>query len=79
MDFSRIELETLALGLDSIIRGEAAAMGQHGIAGLKNGRAAALAERLTIAAATHDRIIAQIKDLDDAEAKVAVAKKGSGG
>jgi hypothetical protein len=79
MDFSRIELETLALGLDSIIRGEANAMGQHGIAGLKNGRAAALAERVTLVADLHDRIGVEIQEIDAAATKVAAAKKGTGG
>lgn len=65
MDFSRDEYETLLLGLDAIARGEANALAQHGVAGLRNGRAGLLGTRLTMLTSLSERIQNEIKAIDD--------------
>ena len=63
MSFTKSELDVLSAGLDMLIRAEGQAMTQHGSAGLRGGRGAILADRITQAMAALDKIEAEAQAL----------------
>lgn len=67
MELNRAELETLAAGLDVMVRNEGNALAQGGVAAIKSGRAALLANRLILAASLYERIGAEVQAIAEAE------------